>query len=540
MNHRPLTPFPAERSRGGPAPRPAAAPRVVLGMRAFVVALLAMVSFAAAFQFPPDYDSWWHLATGRYIVSRHALPVPDPFSFTATGRTWIAHEWLAQLLSYAFYTRLGMAGPSLLYALFAAATVVITLDTLRRVGTRLLTSAAWTLVLFAVIWPFSGPRPQVIAFAIMATVVWLLERWLRRPDASIWLLPLLFVLWANMHGSFAVGLAAPFLLLGGEIAARRWDRRAGPRLAGRDLRRLGVSACASVAAVIVNPNGPALLLYPASKFGNPLLKRLNHWNGRGLDDPGMWAFFLLAGALVALMIVRRPHAPLADLLMAGAYTAAALWSFRVVPFAGIALVPVLGRVLTRPNAGGLATPRLVARLAAWRDEQSRAHTVPSAGVQIVNGVVLALVATTLAMSLRPYDPAKDARLPVAAVDALGSEGLPGPLLNDFDWGGYLIWRLWPRTRVFIDGRSDDLYMAGGELQQYMDLWDIAVDPEQLLDERGIRTVLFPKRSALVRYLLADGRWRATYDDGTVVRLERRSSQMTIADGKAASLLDDNR
>lgn len=500
----------------------ASAARVLLGPRALLTTLVSLFGVLLSFTVQPDFDYWWHLASGRYLVANHALPVPDPFSFTEQGRVWVSHEWLAELAMYGSYRAFGLIGPALLGGLCAALIILLTFSTLRRIGARLLPATCWTVVMVVALLSWLGPRPEIAALALFAAVIWAQERWLKRRGGSIWLLPLLFGLWANLHGSFVVGIAVTALLLAGESFAAwlKWEGAA--RLTSAERRRVLLVLASIPLALSVNPNGPRLLLYPFTKLNNPLLKYLNHWQGRGLDDPAMWLFALLAFGYAALVMLRRPRLPLADLLLAGAFTAGGFWSLRFVPFGSILFVGLIGRVLTLPNGSGLNAPPLLRRVARWREERGRRYGQPAPAIQALSALGVLLVLAGAAFSIRPFDPeqAAGARLPVAAVNALGSEGLPGPLFHDYNWGGYLIWRLWPERQVFIDGRGDDLYMHDDVMRQFFNVIYLADGADAVLDGYGIRTVLTGRDTPLARYLLAGARWRATYDDGAVVRLER--------------------
>lgn len=507
----------------GEAAPPVAPPgRVLFGPRALVTALLTLLGALLSFTVQPDFDYWWHLASGRYLAANHALPVPDPFSFTEQGRVWTSHEWLSELGMYGSYRAFGLAGPALLASLCAALIILLSLCTLRRLGVRLLPATFWTAVMVVELLSWFGPRPEIGALALFAATIWTQERWLARRDGSIWLLPVLFCLWANIHGSFVVGLAAPALLLAGESLAAwlRWEGAA--RLTAAERRRLLLVLASAPLSLCLNPNGPRLLLYPFTKLNNPLLKYLNHWQGRGLDDPVMQLFALLAFGYAALVMLRRPRLPLADLLMAGAFTAGGFWSLRFVPFGSILFVGLIGRVLTLPNNAGLSAPSLLRRLAVWRESRGRRFGQPAPRIQALSALGLALVLAGSARTVRPFDPEKHAgaTLPVAAVNALGAEGLPGPLFHDYNWGGYLIWRLWPQRQVFIDGRGDDLYMHDDVMRQFFNVIYLADGGDAVLDRYGIRTVLTGRDTPLARYLVGGGRWRTTYDDGSVVRLER--------------------
>ena len=489
------------------------------------ILLVTLLSFGLSFAFPPDYNYWWHLADGRYMVLFHRLPVPDPFSFTEAGQRWIAQEWLGELALYIPYRIAGYVGPAFLFAVLVAASALLTMSTLRRLGTNLMSATLMVLILIAVLLPWTGPRSQVPAFALMAAVIWFLEHWLAQRGRGIWALPVLFCLWGNSHGSFAVGLAVPALLLTGEAAASWFNWTDAASLSASDRRQMAAVLAASVAAIVLNPNGPKILLYPFSKLHDPLLQYLGPWSARGLNDPVMWPFFLLVGWYLALVALRRLRLSLAEMLLAGAFIAGALWSFRFVPFAAIVLVTLMGHALALPGEPVLKAPRLPAAVRGWFESRRRKSEVSPAVRQATNLLLVMLAAAGIAFGMKPYDPTKMSGLPIAAVDALGAEGLPGPIFHDYTWGGYLIWRLWPATMVFIDGRGPDLYEANGNpLRGYFDVVFLNGNAEDVLDRYGVQTVLFPKDAPLTRYLEATGTWQETYDDGQVVRLERAGAR----------------
>ncbi|MFN8559843.1 MAG: hypothetical protein U0531_21665, partial [Dehalococcoidia bacterium] len=494
--------------------------RVVVGPWTLTGALLALAAAAITLMSRADYDFWWHLAVGRFVVEHRSLPVPDPFSFTAAGRPWVAHEWLSETAMYLAYDAAGMAGAVTLAALCMAVVPVVTLVTVRGIGARTLTAGTWTAALVAALAPYVSARPHVAAFALTALVCRLLERWALRADRTVWLLPPLFWLWGNIHASFTFGLAVAAALLAGDLLAAwlRWPH--GTRLTGRDRRRLAASIGLSVVALALTPNGPALLFYPVATLRDPLRAFLGEWGPADLGDPRTWPFAALAGGYIGLVVVRRPRLPVADLVTAAAFITGALWSDRVVPFAAICLTPLIGRALARPNAGGIAMPAVAQALARWRDSRAARFGRPEPAAQAMNALVILIAATVVLASVRVYDPARDDRLPVAAVDTLGAAGLAGPLFHDYNWGGYLMWRLWPAAHVYIDGRQNDLYSRGDELRRYLDVIYLEARGDAVLDRDGINAVLFPKDTPLTRHLAQSGRWTMVYDDGQVVLLQR--------------------
>jgi len=481
---------------------------------------MALIGFASVWVSQPDYDYWWHLASGRYMVSTGRLPVPDVFSYTASGRHWIAHEWLSEVLMFRLHAVFGVAGPLAFFGLCLAALVLLSFATLGGLRVRPLPAATLVGLLILALWPYVGPRPQVGAFALMAAVIWLVERWLRRRDRSIWTLPVLIWLWGNLHGSFAVGLAVPALLLVAEIGVHRLGWRSAGQLARGDRRRLALNLGASVLLLLLNPNGPSLLLYPFTKLDNPLLQYLGEWGATDISQPNMWPFALLLGGYFLLHIVRRPPVKAAEALLAMSFGGAALWSARFVPFASLVLIARYGHLLAEPTRSQFALPPKLQQGVAWCQNRARPYAHPTGVQQALNLVVLLGVAAFFVVHFRPYREARDTRLPVAAVNQLGAAGLSGPLFHDYNWGGYLIWRLWPAERVFIDGRGDDLYTSGGELRHYLDIIYLRQGGEGMLERYDVQGVLFLKDTPLTRYLLVGGRWHTVYDDGRVVLLRR--------------------
>lgn len=495
----------------------------MIGPAAFRAVTLALVAFGASFVVPLDYDYWWHLADGRFILAQHALPSPDPFSFTAAGRPWIDHEWLTELPMYLLHQAFGIRGPLALFALCTAVAVLLTFSTVRRLGLRNNPAFLLTALMLAAIWLFTGARPQAAGFVLAAAVLWLLERWIARRDRSIWALPGLIWLWGNLHGSFAIGLALPAAILAGELLASwlHWD--GAIRLETRDRLRLAAAIAASLAILVLNPNGLSLLAYPLSKLHDPLAKQLIvEWMPTDISDPSYWPFVLLAGGYLGLAVVRRPRIPASDLLLAGVLIAAALSTRRYVPFASIVLAVLLGRVLAQPNRGDAHAPAVFTCLAARRGQPDGDRASPTMRAEAIYLLALLVLTGAVASLARRIDPMVTVRtrVPVAAVDALGAAGLRAPLFNDYNWGGYLIWRLWPQTQVFIDGRGDDLYSSGAALSGYADVVQLKSSADAVLDKNKIQTVLFAADTPLARYLLASGRWQATYDDGRVVALQR--------------------
>ncbi len=493
------------------------------GLPHLVIALIAVAAFWAVMNAPADYDYWWHLADGRFIAQQHRLPVPDPFSFTAEGRRWTAHEWLMELVMYRLHVAFGVAGPLVLFALCFAATLLLSAALWRRMGLAWPFTIALAVALFLALSPFRGPRPYLAGLLLLALCCWLVERWTAQPGRHIWALPPLFYVWANVNASFVVALLITGLALVTDAIGARLITSHRPRFTPVQRLRLGIAIAVSTVVTALTPNGPRLLLFPFATLADPSLRYISEWQAVSPLHSALWGFDTICVLYTAALFLRRPHLSVADFFLSVALVAAGFTSVRLVGVASIYLAVFTARALTVPGDSVNIHLPGDRTLGMWWSARARFYESPPPRLQAINALAL-LVAFVIGLGrLHIYSERTDARLPVTAIDALGADRLPGPLLHDFNWGGYLLWRLWPHVRVFIDGRQNDLYDGiGRELQQYIQVVSITSESENVINRYEIRTVLFNKDTPLVRYLLARGGWSVTYDDGFVVRLERHT------------------
>jgi hypothetical protein len=384
---------------------------------------------------------------------------------------------------------------------------------------------------FVILWAAiaSGPvwaaRPHLLTLFFSALWMWLLERWRRGSSVSSWRalawLPLLMLVWANCHAGYIIGL----LLLGIEMVAAlpgtsaRTPARDG-RSAWADLRPLLLITLLCILAALLNPQGIHLLLMPFRTLGSAAQQTaVAEWASPDFHTRETWPFLgLLLATWAALALSdQRPH--LSDLLRALAFTALALRSMRYMGLAAVVLAPLL------VHYGARVFRRVEAR---WGRPEAR--TRPARGSPVLNWAILALVLVGAGFKVAlPLHPATIARVhrqrfPVEAVDhirgdtnaspgvpaGLPADVLPETLFNDYGWGGYLIWTLYPDTPVFIDGRADpygdDLIAA------YRRTITARPDWEETLDQYGVHSVLIATDSALASVLREREGWQEHYAD----------------------------
>ena len=437
-----------------------------------------------------DPDTYWHIATGRWIWAHAAVPTADPFSNTLQGAPWLAHEWFSELILAGAYGALGWAGVVALTALAAAASLALLMRALERVVRPAVALGATAMAFFLMAAHLTA-RPHALALPIL--VAWCSALVCARDRSrvpSLWLLPLM-ALWANLHGGFVVGLG-----LAGALAIEAlMSASPGParHAVGWGWGRFVAGAAL---ASLLTPQGIAGWWFPFKLMSLGFaLSFVGEWHAPvvGPFEPlVLWLALLLA---FAFWIGLR--APLSRVLMVGGLVAMALSHTR-----NAELLAVLAPLLLAEPVGRLVRP-----------------LEPLAGPQALNIAALALVivAATAAASLRGYAHENPAIAPAPALAAARQAGLAGPVFNDYDFGGYLIFE---GVAPFVDGRID---LYGDD---FMRAYAAALAADgaalpSLLDRYRIAWTLLKPDESAVAALDRDPRWERIYADSSAVVHRRR-------------------
>jgi len=469
-------------------------------LRYWLSAVLCFAIFAASVPVIPSADMWWHLGTGRYILQNRAVPHADPFSFTAAGKPWIAHEWLSDVILYGVYSLAASAGLQLLAGAviglaFWLAYCVSGGSTLARI-----------LALGLGIWtahPIFSVRPQIFTFLLASVFLLVLHRYNSREQArELALLPISTIFWVNLHGGYLLG---PVLILLSTVG-NLLDALFGLQDASITKRRIGLlllTLLACVAVVPLNPNGLAMYSYPFATLHSAQMQvGIMEWLSPDFHLP---IFYPLAGLLfltVAVLALSPSRPKPSDLLLFVFFGLATLRSMRNLPFFVLVAFPLLATYLRSPSWKWPALPPPIQRILK------------------ITAVVLAAALSALSVSdhFGLELQIEKERFPQRAAAFLKEKQLPAPLFNSYDFGGYLIWKLYPQYRVYIDGRAD-LY-GDAFLGDFIEVYQVNADPAPALDRAGIRTVILEPRSVLAAYLRNQKNWTRVYEDPVAVIFTR--------------------
>jgi hypothetical protein len=454
-------------------------------------------------------DLWWHIAGGRWIVEHGAVRAPDPFSYTTAGRYWLNDSWLSDVLLYLWTHAFGLE--SLAYwkwLVIIAAWLILFRLLVRLSGDRL---ASWVAATFglAVAAPFLDVRPQLYALLGWALV---LDATIARSQPRPWL-PIVFLIWANLHASFVLGLLTlPVVLF---PSVRRREHRV----------RVLILAAVCFGVTLINPHGGAAVMRALEHAFDPTspIHRVAEWlppfEPGGLQS---WLYPYGIGAFVASTLImmtdaelrRSPDAAVATTVSA-MVLAMSLRSRRFVPLFGMGQTLVLALALSRLG--------VVLR--------GRIHPmVPALGALALAGVWLAPYPKN--SSAFHYLTA-DYEFPVETLNFVNANGLSGNVFAFYRWGGYIDLRTQGRLKVFIDGRAETVY-ADNTYIDYLTVLDRKPGWIDVIESSGADFVLWPRWQAndVLTDLVHTGRWRSLYRDSVSQLLVRATK--ALPDPLAAS------
>jgi hypothetical protein len=482
----------------------------MLTTRRLMALVLLLGLFAMASRPILDPDFWWHMRTGQLIWETGTIPRVDAFSYTVSGHPWITHEWLTEVLIYALYSLAGQGGLILVFA--AIITAAFTLLYLQCEGRPYLASfvVVWAAICSAVTW---GVRPQMLSLLLSAVFLYVLHLYRMGKRRIIWLLPPIMALWVNLHGSFFLGLVYPLVFMIGVAIDNLWRPRQEGTMSWRDTRRLAVVTALTVLATILNPNGLRLLVYPFGTLGSPAMQTyIMEWFSPDfhLTQFQPFAFYLLGLLLSMGLSARVPTA--SELLFLVGFGYAALISARHIPFFVLVTAPTLAAQLLHIWSKG-----------DWSDRFAPRALRPGRARIALNWLLLAVVALGVAFktpyTLAENDHAQREAFPVSAVDFIVESEPSGNMYNLYHWGGYLIWRLYPERRVFIDGRAD--VYGDAFIEEYLKVYQLRDGWREPLERYNVRILLIDQTSALSTVLHESPGWTRAYADEKAAVFVRR-------------------
>jgi hypothetical protein len=470
--------------------------------------LVFCLVFLAALTFMPsmmngDGDLGRHIAIGEYILESGSIPTSDIFSHTMEGQPLVPHEWLSQTLFALSHRMAGLNGVAWLTALVLAAVYAILTAGLRKIGVSALISLAAGLTAALVGWLQTLTRPYIFTLLFFTVFLVILEMYRRdRRWRLLLLLPLIMIVWANMHGAFISGLVLVGLYALGAALEKK------PRDV---LVFLGLLLSLWMVSWL-NPIGRPLAAHSFGYLQEQFLVTVTlEYQSPDFHSVSTWPFLLISLAALAFGWRSKRRMAWTSLVLLVSWTALSLYSARNIPLYGQVAIFLLAWEASQWVAETWPSVNVF----LWRTDgaSQRSWGWMWAGLWILLLVGLQAVGFELdAWRMgNSFDPQV---LPVEAVDFLEESSPEGRVFNDFTWGGYLLYRLWPENQVFIDGQTD---FYGEDLtRDYLTVVNASPGWEEILERNDVGWIIVRPRRPISRWLEQSAGWEQIYRDGTAV------------------------
>ena len=479
----------------------------------------------------PLLDFWWHLKMGEVIFSSASIPRVDIFSFTAAGRHFIVHNWLAEIIYYMTY-RVGDF-PLLIclnVGLLIASLLPVYLVCLKASNKQKIAVFAAMIIVISI--P-CNPRPQVFSFAMFALFLWIVLGYCRAWSDRIWLLPVLMLLWVNLHGAFVLGLVLVALILSGEAIQGFGFQGLSTPMPRRRLQKLALIFLLCCAATLINPAGPGVYSYIATVLGDPSSQRLViEWQAPRIDTiQGLLQFYFPFLLSAAVLIGSRQRPSATDFLLFFGFAVLGLTAIRNAVWFSMVSGILIATYLPYFDYGIFARLKELAKAL-------RINSTPQGAMQNSKrkdfGFLNLLIAASALLIIGILSPwvrtgllhrsLLETTTPVGAMDYIEKNSLEGNIFHPQGYGDYLIWRLWPRQKSFFDGR---VHLFGEDfVRQYQQIFRDS-QWEKLLEPYNIQFLLLDKERnsreggrKIIESARASGRWSLRYEDDLSVLFEK--------------------
>jgi hypothetical protein len=485
-----------------------------------LVAIIFIAIFTMAVRIPFAPDTWWHLRSGQYIVENLTIPTTDPFSHTKAGQLWIDHGWLAQIFWYGLFAAGGWA----MVSLGVAALVTLAFWFVWKQIEANVFVAAVAMILGAIVSAVAWiARPQMVSFVLTAVVAYQLHNFKRRDGSLLPWLPLVMLLWANVHGGFAIGFMLMLAYLMGEVVNHFTHHQDDPVVGWSRMKHLLLAIVISLAVVVINPHTWRMWIYPFQTVGIGALRDfIAEWQSPNFHLAWQQPFILMLLLIVAALARTARRADWTDLALVAMWTIWALFAGRNIAVFGIVTTPILARYADLawaeqwqiwgyqrvPFSGGTSN---------FKTQNSKLvlnwmllSLVCIAALIKIVAPLTPRVSLTIEQDSLPYNAVEFIKTEQPAVEFIKTEQPAGPMFNSYNWGGYLIFKLWPNYPTYIDGRTD-LY-DDAFIRRYLEVMAAGDNWQQTLDEDGINIVFIENGSTLAKFLRQNSAWTEAYSD----------------------------
>jgi hypothetical protein len=473
-----------------------------------------------------DGDVGTHIRIGDYIASHRAVPTHDMLSFSKPGGEWYAFEWLTELVFSLLHTAAGLKGVVLLAGVVIAATYTLLLMHSLWRGANLIVALGLTLIAINSSWIHFHARPHAFTSLFLVAAMWLIAADRKRRSAKLWLLVPITAVWTNLHGGFFLLFALLGLLVIGCLAEHLIWGELGSR-GKSDVARYSILGLACAAASLINPYGVKLHLFLQDYLRSDTIRNgVQEFQSPSFRSESMYEFMVLLFAGLALTAPLLRKRRLTEMLWIWFMAYNSLVSVRHAPLYLIVAVPILAGELT---AWWDAFAASSARGSIARTLDAVTKQYGGGAIRISLWSVAVVVALAFSQSSNwPKDFVPEG-FPVKIVDKHGAELAASRVFTSDKYAGYLLYRNYPKQRVFFDDRHH--YFGEEMAGEYRQLLSGGPKWRELLSKYRFDLALIDSETALASLLRADAGWETVEDDGKIAMFRRKVSPPVLASAR---------
>lgn len=461
---------------------------------ATIAATIGLFTFFFCGQSIADPDIWWHLKNAQILVQQHHWIRFDQFSYTVRGTPWVNSEWMSELVYYGLWC---LGGVKALFFGYVALVELLMLGILAlayRASESIKAAglAGGMAVLMAVV--NFGPRTILFGWACLLALMFVLWRLMNKRSAPLWTVPLIFLLWVNLHGSWLIGMVIYGIVVASGFVSGRWGKVVAEPWTAEQKRKLLLTSAGILPVLFINPYGYKGVFYP---FDLAFRQKLNvehviEWASVNFHEPRGKIVLGILILILSLALAGRKQWKLAEvgLIVFGLYIS--LTYVRFLFPAAILFAPILARQMD------FVPP--------YKREVDRAW---------LNALFAAVLLTIIVYrypSVQKINADLAKKMPIGGVTFLQTHMAPGDrVFNHYMYGGWMIWSN-PSIPTFVDSRTD-IFEYKGVLKDYLDAIGLK-DSLAIVDRYHATYVLLPSKDDPLTYLMRQtAKWHAVYDDG---------------------------
>jgi hypothetical protein len=474
-----------------------------IGNMVFVAVLFVLI-FNSGQGLLGDGDTGYHIRTGEVILQTWEVPKQDIYSLHVPPLKWTAHEWMAEIIMATIFRLGGLTAVVVFFAFLLAITHWLLYQTLRSESKNILLCTLIIVLATATSSTHWLARPH--AFSLLLTVIWchFLDRFQYKNDHTLMYLPLLMLLWVNLHGGYFFGLVLLAIYLTANFVSSLIGRPDQLRHYRIKAKSLFIVLVATVGVCAINPYGFEILWFPIRVTSDRfVMDRVAEFMSPNFHEVLPFKYMLLI--TIGMLAVSRSTLNLIEVALIILLSYMALYSGRHVSLFAIIAAPLLLRtgesIIARFPEPFLQFYRNRNRNLIAIDTSIRGYFWPAISTLFIVGLSL--------IGVLKYQ-FNDKIFPVAAVEFLKKEPITGNMFNNDEFGDYMIFTAWPNYRVFMDGRSD---MYGEKFgSAYLKIANVQPGWKEILSKYDISWIIFDTYSALTTALRDQREWQPIYSD----------------------------